>query len=273
MYIMLIDNNKNNMDLSKKEIELALSKIGLAKNEIEIYLTLLELGRNNVSNITKNTSVNRTTGYVILNRLVKMGLVQVLGKKPKLEYIIESTEPLLNYIEEKILNDKEALESIQKILPQLNEMHYHADRPIVKYYEGIRGLKQVYEDTLTAKTDIVSMASYKEMHETLPDYFPSYYKRRAKRNIKIKGFVPNTAMARKRRKLNKDENRELALLPYKDEYLFTPEIDIYDNKVMIASWKEKLGIIIESQEIADALRVMFRLAWKEAERLDVNIEK
>mgnify|MGYP001377386454 CR=1 FL=1 len=42
---------------------------------------------------------------------------------------------------------------------------------------------------------------------------------------------------------------------------FTPDIEIYDNKVMIASWKEKLGIIIESQEISDAMKKIFELAW------------
>lgn len=251
-----------------KQIEAILEKIGLSSKETEIYLVLLELGRNNVSNITKNTSVNRTTGYVLLNNLVKKGLVQVLGKKPKLEYIIDTTDHLLEYLESKIEETIQISSDLKEFLPELKSMHYSSDRPIVKYYEGIKGLKQVYEDTLTAKTDIVSMASYDEMHETLPDYFPSYYKRRAEKNIKISGFVPNTKRARERRILNDAEKRELALLPHEEKYLFTPEIDIYDNKVMIASWKEKLGVIIESQEISDALRVMFRLAWEEAKRLD-----
>ena len=48
----------------------------------------------------------------------------------------------------------------------------------------------------------------------------------------------------------------------------TPEINIYDNKVMIASWREKLGIIIESSEIADAMKKIYELAWAEAKRLD-----
>jgi len=54
----------------------------------------------------------------------------------------------------------------------------------------------------------------------------------------------------------------------KDKYSFSPEIDIYDNKVMIASWKDKMGIIIESKEIADAMKKVYELAWAEAKRLD-----
>lgn len=51
--------------------------------------------------------------------------------------------------------------------------------------------------------------------------------------------------------------RETALVPA-DKFKFSPEINIYDNKVMIASWREKLGIIIESHEIADAIEKNLR---------------
>ena len=59
---------------------------------------------------------------------------------------------------------------------------------------------------------------------------------------------------------NKEEKREVAFVPA-DIYGFSPEINIYDNKVMIASWREKLGIIIESEEIADAMKKIYELAW------------
>ena len=49
------------------------------------------------------------------------------------------------------------------------------------------------------------------------------------------------------------------------------EINVYDNKVMIASWREKLGVVIESAEIADAMKKIFELAWAEAKRLDAQL--
>ena len=42
---------------------------------------------------------------------------------------------------------------------------------------------------------------------------------------------------------------------------------------MIASWKEKLGIVIESHEIADAMKKVFELSWAEAKRLDSELRK
>jgi hypothetical protein len=105
------------------------------------------------------------------------------------------------------------------------------------------------------------------MHKVLPDYFPQYYKRRAGKNIKIKAIFPDTPAARKRAKHNKEEARETFLIP-REKYAFSPEINIYDNKIMIASWREKLGIIIESTEIADAMKKVYELAWVQAKRLD-----
>ena len=66
--------------------------------------------------------------------------------------------------------------------------------------------------------------------------------------------------------------RETAIVPA-DKYYFSPEINIYDDKVMIASWKEKLGIIIESHEISDAMKKVFELSWAEAKRLDSELKK
>ncbi|MBI5413536.1 hypothetical protein HZA42_04280 [Candidatus Peregrinibacteria bacterium] len=47
---------------------------------------------------------------------------------------------------------------------------------------------------------------------------------------------------------------------------FTPEINFFDNKIMIADWKEKLGIIIESEEIVKVFKQTFELAWEAAEK-------
>ena len=146
------------------------------------------------------------------------------------------------------------------------------NRPKVMFYEGREGLEKVYEDTLSSREPIRAYASVGDMHAGLPGYFPEYYKRRAGKGIAIRAIVPNNQSGIERKKSDKDEKRETALVP-RDKFLFSPEINIYDDKVMIASWREKLGIIIESHEIADAMKKIYELAWAEAKRLDENIGK
>ncbi len=168
---------------------------------------------------------------------------------------------------------KKDLEQAESVLvPQLKSIHNVGNRPKVMFYEGREGMEKVYEDTLTSSEPIRAYASIGDMYSGLPGYFPEYYKRRAGKGIAIRAIVPDTEGGLERKKFDKNEMREIALVP-KDVFTFSPEINIYDKKVMIASWKEKLGIIIESHEIADAMKKVFELAWAEAKRLDKEIEK
>jgi hypothetical protein len=146
------------------------------------------------------------------------------------------------------------------------------DRPQVRFYEGTDGLQEVYEDTLTSHETIRAYASVNDTEKSLPNYFPTYYKRRFKKGIKIRAVFPYEKAALELIKRNKAEGRETALVP-SEKYAFSPEINIYDNKIMIASWKEHLGIIIESVEIADAMKKIFDLSWEEAKRLEKEILK
>ena len=195
--------------------------------------------------------------------------MSILGKEPKQEYMAEPPEKLGEYIKSEIEKKKQALVRTTSLLPELRTLHNVVDRPRVRFYEGVDGLRDVYEDTLTSHEPIRAYATVDDMHKGLPNYFPNYYKRRAGAGIAIRAIIPQTEIGLERGTHDVDEKRESAFVPA-DKYYFSPEINIYDNKVMIASWREKLGIIIESSEIADAMKKIYELAWSEAKKLDAE---
>ena len=249
------------------KLQEALIEIGLSDKEAGVYLGLLELGKGTVSEISRKANINRTTGYDILDSLSAKGLVSISGKEPKQEYSAEKPERLENYIAGEIKKKHEALRKTESLIPELTSLHNIGGRPRVRFYEGTEGLVEVYEDTLTSHEPIRAFATVDDMHAGLPNYFPKYYKRRASAGIHIRAIIPKTEIGIERTQFDKEELRESALVP-KDKYYFSPEINIYDNKVMIASLREKLGIIIESAEIADAMKKIYELAWAEAKRLN-----
>jgi len=256
---------KENLDLQK-----SLEFIGFSQKEVLVYLALLELGKGTVTQISRKAGINRPTGYHVLASLALKDLVKVSGKEPKQEYVAESPDQIEKLLEEKIKNDEIFIKEARKIIPELKSIHNVIDRPKVFFYEGAEGVKKVYEDTLTSSEPIRAYASVENMHAGLPGYFPEYYNRRAGKGISIRAIVPNSEAGRDRKTFDEKEKREIALVPLKD-FQFIPEINIYDDKVMIASWKEKLGIIIKSTEIADAMKKIYELAWAEAKRLDKEI--
>lgn len=259
---------EQNNDLKKSLLE-----IGFSPKEANVYVSILILGRGTASKIARNAHIVRTTVYDILGSLFDKGLVTLTGKEPKQEYVALSPDQLKVYVSNELEKKQKDFKQVEKsLVPQLKSIHNVKNRPKVMFYEGTEGLERVYEDTLSSHETIRAYANVSEMHEALPNYFPNYYKRRTDKGISIRAIFPTNKAGRERAKEDARETRQSALVPA-DKYYFSPEINIYDNKVMIASWKEKLGIIIESQEIADSMKKIFELAWTEAKRLDKEIKK
>ena len=255
------------------ELKKLLLEIDFSAKEADVYLATLVLGRGTASKIARKAHIARTTVYDILSSLFDKELVTLSGKEPKQEYVALSPDKLQEYIVKQLEKKKTELRQAEMVLiPQLKSIHNVKNRPKIMFYEGEDGLKKVYEDTLSSQESIRAYASVGDMHAGLPGYFPQYYKRRAEKGIAIRAIVPDTEAGRERKNFDKAEMREMALVPEK-HFRFSPEINIYDDKVMIASWREKLGIIIESGEIADAMKKIYELAWAEAKRLDKEIEK
>ena len=250
----------------------SLLALGLSNRETNVYLALLDIGRGTVTEITRKAGINRTTGYDILDTLASKGFVSISGKEPKQEYAAESPEKILSYLEEQQQAASKKLETAKQFIPQLKSLHNIKSRPKVRYYEGVDGLKEVYEDTLKSKEDLRSLALVDEAENALESYFPKYYQRRAAKNIHIRAIFPESPGAHHLKAKDNIEKRKSLILP-DNKFDLKPEINVYDNKVMIASWREKLGIIIESKEIADAMKQLFELAWKEAEREDISEKK
>ncbi len=245
-----------------------LQKAGLSKNEANIYVLLFQLGAQPASVLAKKCEIPRSTAGFHAEELYKKGLVSKSKKGNMFLYSISSSDALVVFLEtqkkQKISELNDQIQVAQNILPELQSFQGKSPtRPKVVFYEGIDGLKKVYEDTLTSSETLRSFAYVDSMHEGIPDYFPEYYKRRSEKNIHIRSVHPDTNVAKERVALDKEEKREGRLIP-KNKFSFTPEVQFYDGKINIASWKEKLGIIIESREIYDAFVVMFELAYEKA---------
>jgi len=227
---------------------------------------LLELGKARAGEIAKKANLNRTTMYDILDSLMKKGLVSKY-KKGNQTYF-EALEPkrLLGYIDREIENTKETLTKkkieVEKLLPELISRQYiDSERPKVEFYEGEKGMREAYEDTLNANEPILAYANVQTMHEGLPNFFPKYYERRATAGVFIRAILPRNKDSYARAQKDNNEMRNTKFLPEGDN--FSPEINVYNNKVLISSWKEKMAIMIESKELADFQRVIFERLWEQ----------
>lgn len=252
-----------------------LQELGFSEKEARIYIELVQLGPQPVSVIARRAQINRTTAYDILESLSKKGLIRSTKKKSATYFEALHPKQLKNYLEreknETIRKIEKQQATIDEMLPILISLENpQSTKPKVTFYEGEKGMREAYEDTLNAKEEILAYANVEEMHKGLPNFFPDYYQRRGvEKNIHIKWIGPDNQASIHRATKDHQENRESVLIS-KDDYGFTPEINIYNNKVLFASWIEKMAVVIESKEIADFHRKMYQLCWDRGKAIDVR---
>jgi sugar-specific transcriptional regulator TrmB len=246
-----------------------LIQFGLSENEAKIYIACLELGAAYVSSIAAKAGINRTTAYDILEYLVKKGLVGYVGAKKDKQFAPERPEALIEYLNNRKQNYDKKINDAKNILPELLGI-YNAmpQKPKVKFYNGIEGIKTIYLDSLNTKGKILSWLDLENMELNPGSYFiDEYPKERTRRGIKIKAIVADCDLARKRAREDKKQNREMRIIP-KNQMNIMPECYIYDNKVAFMSHKERFGVMIESKDIAEAQRKLYMLAWEKAKELE-----
>ncbi len=244
-------------------IKSVLSKLGLNDKKADIYLACLESRGLTAYAIAKKVGLKRPTVYDILNSLMKEGLVYISFKKSAKCFYPAEPEILLKKL-------KKRENELTEIMPILNSLYNkpNSRKPIIKYYEGVEGIKEMYNDSLTSLKRGEEMLVYcgQDILRYLPKYVDQYVKERVKKGIRVRGIYKKTKELITYMDKNKEQLREVKLV---NEIMFSlnNEINIYNNKLAIASYnKEFFGILIESEEVFKSQKTIFELAWLGADK-------
>ncbi len=241
--------------------EQALEKFGLETREAAIYLKLLELGQSTANNISKSTRILRQTVYEILDKLIEKGLVSH-SIKGGVKYF-EAADPSKF---KSILSEKQKI--IDSVLPQLGAIQkLTVTKPKIEVYEGIEGLKSIYNDIIKSKPkELLEYGNSQSFIEIMKFYFiENYIKRRVERKIRLRLLTEKNEITKEHYATDKKSLRETKYLL--DIHEISTAGYIYGNKVAMLSLVENpVGVIIENTEFADTQRVFFELLWKNASR-------
>ncbi len=247
-----------------------LQKIGLSDKDAEVYLACLELGTQPASVVAKKAGLKRPTTYLILEGLMKRGLVSEYTGSNVKYFTAVQPEFLLNYVEKRRRELSSHQHELEQYLPQFNSLsNPYSLSPKVRFFEGVEGLERVMDDTLTSKTPILCYSSMDSWfaREDTKQYIIRYAKRRVvDKKIPLRGINLDTPLTRRYIETDypaEDEKySDFRFFPKEIKDL-SNEINIYDNKVAIVSLGkyELLGVIIESKEIANSQRAIFETAW------------
>jgi len=234
---------------------------GLDEKEAELYLAGLRLGAAPAAAYAAATGFNRVTAYNYLEALTRRAIFTVERLSRGRQYAPVQPDALA-------LEARKNADAFHRALPELRSMQRGAHRqPHVRFYAGWEGVRRVYEDTLTAGSDILNFANSATIRRFWPTYDEEYVAERVKRKIQLRGIAPDDEAGRAVHGQDRKTLREIRLVPAHD-FDFNNEISIYDDKVAISSFGETeadlFGVIIESREVAETQRQIFAMAWRYA---------
>jgi len=241
-------------------VEKALQKNGLSDKEARVYITCLELGPSLASEIAKKSEIKRATVYVVLDELVKKGLIGTTKKNKKLVFVPESPDKLLTRLAEKKRQLEANEQGIKTALPNLKSLYERAGKvPSIRFYTGLEGMQKVIGEALETGEDYCHIISSRAFSKVLREFAEGYVKRKAVAGVHTRILLDRNAWSEKHVKKDKEELRESRFIP--EQYDITTGVRIYGDRVALLSYQNEIGVVIEDKEIAKMMQMFFEVLW------------
>lgn len=245
-----------------------LTNAGLKEKEALIYNTLLVSGTLPVNEIIKKTELKRGIVYKTLYDLIEKGLITEDKTKSKLYFSAEHPLKLSDFVEDRY---KEALKNqtnITSLLPQLiSSFKSIGNKPGIKIYEGIEGIKEAFMDTIHTKEKIYSIRQSSETYQPgLYEWFDTVY-----RPLRLENKIWTDVILNQKSPYATDYyyyNPEIFIeLRYIEKSVLPLgiEMNIYGDKVAFVNLtkdSDPFAIVIQSPLIIDTQKSLFNLAWE-----------
>jgi predicted DNA-binding transcriptional regulator len=245
-------------------LDQVLEEYWLSPNEAKAYLTTLQLGTAPISSIARYMKLNRVTVYSVLKNLVKKWVALEIPKKWTTYYSVISPENLVQKMKEKYLLFEKALPEFLAMASKFNT------KPKVQFYEGLEGLKYVYEQIILSGSEMDKGESFLTFVGTT-DIDPGLQKYlvedfvpwRLKHKTKTKAIISKQSIKQKYSQYNKNKHEHLII----DDPIFdiANEIVVHGKdrvSLLMYSPNEMSALVIYSQTLHNWLKSMFNLIWK-----------
>ncbi len=236
--------------------EILLSRLGLNTHEVRLYLALLQLPGAGISDLHRETGMYRPLIYRTLPLLIEKGLAVKVVKGKRKQYSAESPDKLAALV-------TNLTKDLEETLPDLKEMYQaRTERPSIKYFEGRRGVAQVYTDIVTSlkRDDVFYRYSSAAEIGRVEKYIPAEYKK-VRDKKELQRFVISSAVIAAR--TPKDMNRATKVVP-PEPGIFESNITqiIYGNKTALIDYNTETALVIENAKVAAFQKEIFKLLYK-----------
>lgn len=255
--------------MNKQELNNYFVKLGLTQDEAKLYLSLVEKGEGTPLSISRQTGINRTKVYRLIEEMEEHKLIvreirentTVISPTP-----VEQIQEMLRIKQTRVAELTKDWDDAREILKQISLEKKSETK--VKFYHGKTGIEQMVWNVLKAKDEIVGYTFRDLSHfvgEKFMDDFVTEFKRR---NLTMRDIHGDEYLSHQPIDNAWGKKMNSRYLP-KTILTIPHQMDIYDDIVSFYSWNEGevWGTEIYNEKVAQMQKQLFELAWEQAEKI------
>ena len=244
--------------------EESLQQTGLSKDQAAVYEVLIQNGPQPARAVHQKSTLSRPLAYKVLDELIALGLAEKNDPPGKVSRFSAAHPLKLKEIADKRFEAAQgAKAAVEGTLGKLiSDFNLQSGKPGVRFFEGVDGIREVLDDSLTATTEIYSYADLESIEKYISDINKKYVRDREKKQIKKKGIVVDTPFARTFLKNYAPGVTETKLIE-RDMSAFHAVMQIYDGKISYITLSEEnlIVVIIADPRIYEMHRELFLHTW------------
>ncbi len=238
-------------------------QFGLDEKETGAFLELVKLGASPVSVWAKHAGINRSSMYVLLDRLVKTGLVTTFIHKNVQHAQPISVSKIYTLLEQK----QKEIEGVKTILstqlPELSALEKTSSiTPSVQFFEGKHRVEAMYEEVVNEKS-FQAFFHPGRVKAIMPEYFHKIPLAIRKNGGSAKELLIHCKEAGEYKKLYDSAKHEISILP--KGIMFSSDTIITKQKIYLVGYGKDTVVATEiwNSELAQTQSILFDLIWKQ----------
>ena len=249
--------------MHKKYLEYA----GLSEKESEVYLTLLGVSSISAMELVKKTGLKKSMVYLVLENLVKRGLVKEMTVGKRVKFVAESPEVFRDVIRQRQTQLQDESKRIETIISELKTIEKDFGEKLeTKFYEGREGIKTSIEEHVSLKNYSVEQDYGIYSYDVFGKLFNSndvklIDKKRIDENARFKAIYSGAGKI-----IHGDKNKQPIKID-QDRFPILCDIGVFNDHVRIHTLGNKpYGIHIKSNELATTLKSLMEYIFSQKEQ-------
>lgn len=237
------------------ELISTLQAYGFSDKEAKIYLVALELWSSPASTIARRSVINRVTTYTILNDLKRKWYVNEITKDNTKYYNTISPDILLKQLEQKY-------ESFKEKVPDLLALADNFwNKPKIQFFEGVSGLKNLYNEILKTKEPLFAFLSDDDIVPELQQYLNIIFVKQRKKQWIHSSVIVRSTEANKQylKSIKNDKLTDIRLINDELAGIEWELMLFWEDRIACALYspKELMWYTIQSKQLYSSLKSIF----------------